>query len=386
MNEESIVEEIKDDPVDVVDTEAGSEQDPQPQNDEPKSNVSISESGNIKIDFSAKQADPVVAEPAIVDDVPLATEDKVVEEITEIVTDDPVVTPVVDKVVADEPVVDNKPVAQEYPENIQKLVQFLEETGGDITDYVRLNTDYSKLDEDVLLAEYYQATNPDLSEDELDFMLEDKFDYDEDVDSEKDIKRKKLSKKEELRKAKSYLEDLKSKYYGDIKAKKGLPQEAKEAVDFYQSYKQKTEAAKAQEEKVKKVFLDKTAQVFSEEFKGFEYNVGDKRYRVNIKEPNKVKDVQSDISNFIGKFLDSNNEMSNAKDYHKALYTAMNPDVVAKHFYEQGKADAIKASIARSKNVDMDPRSVHTSQPQAGWSVRSVNSDGGSGSKLKIKR
>ena len=158
------------------------------------------------------------------------------------------------------------------------------------------------------------------------------------------------------------------------------------SVGFPIPYKQETEAAKAQEEKVKKVFLDKTAQVFSEEFKGFEYNVGDKRYRVNIKEPSKVKDVQSDISNFIGKFLDSNNEMSNAKDYHKALYTAMNPDVVAKHFYEQGKADAIKASIARSKNVDMDPRSVHTSQPQAGWSVRSVNSDGGSGSKLKIKR
>jgi hypothetical protein len=218
--------------------------------------------------------------------------------------------------------------------------------------------------------------------------LEDKFDIDEDLLDEKEIKRKKLNKKEELRKAKKYLEDLRDKYYDSIKVNKAIPEEAKEAIDFYKSYKEKSESAKADEERVKKVFLERTNEVFSNDFKGFEYNVGDKTYRIAVKEPEKIKNTQSDISNVIKKFLNENNEIADAKGYHKALYSFQNPDLVAKHFYEQGKADAIKESIAKAKNISMEPRSVHTEAPMNnGFTIKSVNpGSNDSGSKLRIKR
>ena len=272
------------------------------------------------------------------------------------------------------------------PDNIQKVVDFINETGGSLEDYVKLNTDYASLNEDQLLKEYYQATRPDLDSEEIDFLLEDKFQWEDEYDDDKDIKRKKLARKEELLKAKKHLEGLKSKYYEEIKAGSKLNPEQQKAVEFFNRYTKENEEDLKVGEKQKSIFANKTQEVFSDQFKGFEYAVGEKRYRFNVKNVDEVKSTQSDLNNFVKKFLNDKNEMSDAKGYHKSLFTAMNPDAVANHFYEQGKADAIRESITKAKNVDMDPRGVHEQVTNSnGWTVRSVNGTDASEFKLKIR-
>ena len=279
-------------------------------------------------------------------------------------------------------IVEARETGQPLPENVQKLVSFIEETGGDITDYVTLNQDYSKLDNHTLLKEYYKSTKPHLSEDEVDFVMEDTFAYDEDEDSEKDIKRKKLAMKEQVASARQHLESVKSKYYEDIKGGSKLTTEQQEAVNFFNRYNEKSEINKKQHD----IFNKKTNQVFNDKFKGFEYNIGDKKFRFNVKDTGKVKETQGDINNFIKKFLNKDMRMEDAKGYHKSLYTAMNADAVANHFYEQGKADAVKDSVAKSKNIDMSPRQTFGDDLSAnGIKVKVLNEDS-SDFKFKIKR
>ena len=272
----------------------------------------------------------------------------------------------------------------DLPENIQKLVDFMNETGGSLADYVRLNTDYSKLDEDTLLIEYYQTTRPDLDEDEIAFLIEDKFMFDEEDDDYKEVKRKKLARKEELLKAKKHLESLKTKYYDEIKAGSKLTQDQQKAIEFFNRYNKENEESQKAAEKQVKTFLNKTKEVFSTDFKGFEYSVGDKKYRLNVKNPDEVMTKQSDLNNFVKKFLNENNEIADAKGYHKSLFTAMNTDLVANHFYEQGKADAIKESMAKAKNIDMSPRGAHENVTVSnGWTIKAV--DGVDNSRLRVK-
>lgn len=272
----------------------------------------------------------------------------------------------------------------DLPENIQKLVDFMNETGGSLADYVRLNTDYSKLDEDTLLIEYYQTTRPDLDEDEIAFLIEDKFMFDEEDDDYKEVKRKKLARKEELLKAKKHLEGLKTKYYDEIKAGSKLTQDQQKAIEFFNRYNKENEESQKAAEKQVKTFLNKTKEVFSTDFKGFEYSVGDKKYRLNVKNPDEVMTKQSDLNNFVKKFLNENNEIADAKSYHKSLFTAMNTDLVANHFYEQGKADAIKESMAKAKNIDMSPRGAHENVTVSnGWTIKAV--DGVDNSRLRVK-
>ena len=283
--------------------------------------------------------------------------------------------------VAEEAIKENLETGKPLPENIQKLIDFMEETGGDLTDYVTLNQDYDKLDNHTLLKEYYRSTKPHLSDDEVDFVMEDTFAYDEEVDDEKEIKRKKLAMKEQVASAKQHLDSVKSIYYEDIKSGSKLTDEQQKAIDFFNRYNEESESNK----KMAQVFKQKSEKVFNNEFKGFEYNVGDKRFRFNIKDVDKVKTTQKDINNFIGKFLNEDNTMSDAKGYHKGLYTAMNPDKIANHFYEQGRADALKDSIAESKNVSMDPRQSHQENVNtSGFKARVLNDDGPD-FKFKIK-
>ena len=271
------------------------------------------------------------------------------------------------------------------PENIQKLVDFMNETGGNIEDYVELNKDYSSLDNLSALHEYYKRTKPHLSAEEIDFMMEDKFNFDEEVDDEREVKRKKLALKEQVAEAKAYLDGQKSKYYDEIKAGSKLTAEQQKAMDFFNRYNKESEEADKINKKAKSVFLQKTNQVFNDKFKGFEYNVGDKKYRFNVKDAEKVKATQSDINNFVKKFLNESNEMSDAKGYHKSLFTAMNADAIAKHFYEQGRSDAVKDSVAKSKNVSMDPRKSQ-GEFQAGGVKVKVLGDSVSDFKFKIKK
>ena len=274
----------------------------------------------------------------------------------------------------------------ELPENIQKVVDFINDTGGTLEDYVRLNQDYSQLNEAQVLREYYESTKPHLDKEDIDLLMED-FSYDEDLDDQREIRKAKLAFKEEVAKAKTHLENQKSKYYEEIKAGSRLTPEQQKAVEFFNRYNKENEEVTRVAEKQKKTFLKRTDEVFSNEFKGFEYNVGDKKYRFNVKDASQVKNTQSDINNFVKKFLDENNNMKDAKGYHKSLFTAMNADAIANHFYEQGKADALKESIARSKNVNMDPRKSHEPVTDAkGFKARVISGDDTSRLKVKIRK
>jgi len=263
---------------------------------------------------------------------------------------------------AEEAVAEAEQTGKPLPENIQKLVDFMNETGGSLEDYVKLNQDYSKLDNISLLKEYYKQTKPHLNSEEIEFMMEDAFSFDEEEDEPRDIKRKKLALKEQVAQAKSHLENAKTKYYEEIQYGNKLTSDQQKAIDFFNRYNKESKEQKEINERQTRTFLNKTNQLFNKDFKGFEYNVGEKKFRFNVKNASTVKENQSDISNFIGKFLDKNNEIQDTKGYHKSLFTAMNPDAIAKHFYEQGKADALKESIAKSKNVSMDPRQEFNGQ------------------------
>ena len=300
------------------------------------------------------------------------TEDSTEEEITEVEEQ------------VEEAIAEAEATGKPIPENIQKLIDFMDETGGDLSDYVKLNQDYSNMDNQDLLYEYYKQTKPHLNAEEINFLMEDEFSYDEEADDERDIRRKKLALKEQVANAKAHLDGQKSKYYEDIKAGSKLTSEQQKAIDFFNRYNKESEATQKAAKKSTDVFTKKTEQVFNDKFKGFEYNVGDKKYRFNVNNADEVKNTQSDINNFVKKFLNENNEMSDAKGYHKSLYTAMNADAVAKHFYEQGKADAMKDSVAKAKNVDMNPRQSHGEIEAGGVKVK-VLGDNSSDFKFKIK-
>ena len=266
------------------------------------------------------------------------------------------------------------------PENIEKLVSFMEETGGTVADYVRLNADYSNVDNNTLVREYYKQTRPHLDHEDLSLLLED-FDYDEELDEDKDIRKKKIAFKEEVGKAKSFLEGLKGKYYDEIKLRPGVTQEQQQAVDFFNRYSEE----QAQAKKVNEDFLNKTSSYFSNDFKGFDFNVGDKKFRYGVKNPDQVAKEQNDISNFIKTFLNDKGEVVDAPGYHKAIYAAKNVDTIANHFYEQGKADAVKDVMAKSKNISTEPRQSAQGEVFVnGLKVKAIS--GVDSSKLKVKK
>ena len=311
---------------------------------------------------------------------------KVVEEVRE--TEEEVETPLtlVEETEVNEPVeVSKEPVQQaeptpQLPENIEKLVSFMKETGGTVADYVRLNADYSNVDNATLVREYYKQTRPHLDYEDVSLLLED-FTYDEELDDEKEIRKKKIAFKEEVGKAKSFLEDLKGKYYDEIKLRPGVTQEQQKAVDFFNRYNEEQQVAKQNQ----KHFSTITNELFSNDFKGFDFSVGDKKFRYGIKNPESVAKAQMDIANFIKTFLDEKGAVSDAKGYHKALYAARNADTLAQHFYEQGKADAVKEVMAKSKNISTEPRQTASGEVFVnGLKVKAIS--GVDSSKLKVKK
>ena len=274
----------------------------------------------------------------------------------------------------------------ELPENIQKVVDFMNETGGTLEDYVKINQDYSNIEDSSLLYEYYNQTKSHLSKDEIDFLIEDKFSWDEEVDEPKDIKRKKLAYKEEIAKARGHLEGLKGKYYEEVKLGSKLSKDQQEAIQFYNTYNTEQSDMQKKQEKQTAHFNNETNKVFSENFKGFEFKVGEnKKYRFNIKDKQSVQDKQANILNVFDKYINDNNMLQDANGYHKALFVADNADEIANHFYEQGRADAIKQLNAESKNINMDPRKTGIVEA-GGVKVRAISGDDSSKLRVKIKK
>ena len=343
-----------------------------------------------KIDFK-KEEDAVQTQETSTSDVVIeekkdeTSSEKVVEEIRdaeEVNKDDS--APVIEEITSEEEVKQPETTiepAPELPEGVEKLVSFMKETGGNMNDYLRLNADYSNIDEDVLLKEYYKNTKPHLETDEIDFIMEENFKVDEDYDEEREIRRKKLAKKEEIAKARKFLDNLKDTYYEEIKLRPTVNNELTKAKEFFDRFSKDKEVAQKQHE----MFKTNTKNLFSDQFKGFEFNLGEKSFRYGVSNPIEVAEAQSDISNVVKKFLNDKGEVVDVKGYHKAMYAARNADTIAQHFYEQGKADAVKDVVAKSKNINNEAR---TSAPNDiflnGFKLKAVS--GVDSSKLKIKR
>jgi len=268
------------------------------------------------------------------------------------------------------------------PENVEKLVQFMEETGGTVEDYVNLNRDISKMDSTTLLREYYKNTKPHLDVDDVDFLFNKNFAYDEEADDPSEIKAKQLAFKEELYNAQNYFNNSREKYYADLKLRKqeSVAPEYAEAMEYYNNSKQQSE----EYNNLQKEFIEKTNKVFNDNFKGFDFKVGENKYRFKVDNTEKVKQYQSDISNFINEFLGDDGSVADAAGYHRALFAAKNADKIANHFYEQGRADAVKEAAKQAKNINMDPRSDNsTIKTEYGDKIRVVS--GNSSDKLRIK-
>jgi hypothetical protein len=328
------------------------------------------------VEVSEEQVEEVLGEAEA--EVVAEVEDTVLQEIT-----DEEVEEVEEQV--EEAIAEAEATGKPLPENIQKLVDFMEDTGGDLNDYVSLNRDLTKLDDSEILDEYYKKTKSHLSAEERNFLLEDKYGFDEDMDDERTIRSKKIALKEQVAEAKAYLDGQKSKYYEEIKAGSKLTEEQQKAVNFFNRYNKESEETQKLTETNKQVFQQKTNNLFNDKFKGFDYSVGDKKYRFNVKNVDDVKTNQSDLNNFVQKFLDKNNQMNDAKGYHKSLFTAMNADAVAQHFYEQGKADAIKDTVAKGKNINVNPRGTHGETNVGGVKVRVLGEDSND-FKFKIRK
>tara|TARA_Y100000004_G_scaffold47915_1_gene52751 strand:- start:1550 stop:2719 length:1170 start_codon:yes stop_codon:yes gene_type:complete len=362
-----------------------------------ESHISFNEEGDIKVDLNKfnelNQNQDAVSESQT-EEVPVRNESEASEGIqqenVEATNEEP--TGEQEQAVQNEEpeVVENaqeEQVEEEYvdlPENIQKLMDFMEETGGDLQDYVRLNTDVKDLDDSEVLHDYYKRTKPHLNNEEINFLLEDRFSYDEEEDDQKEVKRKKLALKEQVAEARSYLDGQKSKYYEDIKAGSKLTSEQQKAIEFFNRYNQDEEQNMKIVKHQQETFYDKTNEVFNKDFKGFEFNVGDQKMTYNIQNVDDVKNKQIDINNFVGKFLNEG-LMSDAAGYHKGLFTAMNPDAIAKHFYEQGKSDAIKQSVADSKNINTSRESHKVYEGEGGLKIRVLGNDSDD-MKLRIKK
>ena len=280
-----------------------------------------------------------------------------------------------------EAVRDEKILGKPLPENIEKLVSFMEDTGGTVEDYVRLNADYSTIGENALIKEYYRKTKPYLESEDIDLMLED-YEYDEDLDEDRDIRKKKIAFKEEVAKAKSFLEETKSKYYDEIKLRPGVTQDQQKAMDFFNRYNEDQETAIKQHED----FKSKTNNYFNDEFKGFEFDVSGKKFRYGVQDPSKLAEDQSNINNFVGKFLNKEGEVTDTKGYHKALFMASNADTIINHFYEQGKSDATKDIIGKSKNPSTDVRQPAKTGFINGLKVKSVSAQDSSKLRIKTKK
>ena len=347
----------------------------------------------VKIDLSKAKEEKVETEVVKIQE-PVVEEPKPVEEVKPII-EEIVEEPIEEKKIEEEEVVEIgekmeqkivSPTPEEarevasLPENIEKVVDFMSETGGTLEDYVRLNADYSSIDNDTLLREYYKQTKSHLDSEEIDFLIEDNFSFDEEIDEERVVRKTKLAYKEEVAKAKNHLEGLKSKYYEEIKLRPGVTQDQQKAVDFFNRYNEEQDVASQQHED----FKSETKNYFSNEFKGFDFKVGEKKFRYGVKNVNDVAEKQSNITNTIKKFLSDDGSIKDVSGYHKAIYAAENADTIAQHFYDQGKADAIKGVVAKTKNISNEARATAPSDVfVSGYKVKAVT--GLDSSKLKIK-
>jgi len=269
----------------------------------------------------------------------------------------------------------------ELPEDIKKLMEF------GVDNYLKINRDWNSENDATILKEYYKQTKPHLDDDDIAYLLEEEYSYDEDIDDDRDIKKKKVALKEELFRAKGYLNDLKEQYKVELgSSQTEVSEDYKKAFNFYQEYTENSKKEIEIAQKKAEVFLDKTNRLFNSEFKGFEFNLGDKKQVFKPSDVLETKTTQSDISKVIANHLDENGYLKDEHQYHKALAMFRDPDGFAKFFYEQGKSDATNNVIKDAKNIEMSVRDKKDVTPKGdGPKMRVVSNDDFEGG-MKIRK
>jgi hypothetical protein len=271
---------------------------------------------------------------------------------------------------------------EEMDEEIKTYLKYKKETGRTFEDFKELNKDYDSVSEDDLLRKFYLSTQEGLDGDDVDVLL-DEFFYDEDYDDESVVKKTKLKKKKAVNEAKKFFNEQKEKYRVPLESSKSSSPSVD--VEEYETYKQYVSTAKSlEEENMRKAewFQQKTEELFSSDFKGFDFAIDDKKFTFLPGDREEVKKTQSNPYSFITKYLDDNGLMKDAAGYHRSLAMAMNPERFAKFFYEQGQSDATDDLSRKIKNVNMSERRAPESIANGEMKIRAVNPD--SGSKLKI--
>ena len=274
---------------------------------------------------------------------------------------------------------------QELPEDVAAYYKYRQETGRGLEDFVKLNRNLDESDGEKLLRDYLLETEDGLDSEDVDILLEE-YKYDEDLDDEGDIKKAKLAKKKAIAKAKRHFEEEKEKYKAPLESR-GV--DSLESSEEYQEYKQYVEQAKTYQEEQKRRkewFDDKTNEVFSEQFKGFEFNLDDKSYVYTPGDRTELKKLQQTPEAWLNKYLDEKGLVKDAAGYHKSLSVAMNPEKFARFFFEQGKAEAVDDVMRKTKNINMSERTTPQTTSKGGLKIRAVNQDSGRGLKIKSRR
>jgi hypothetical protein len=272
------------------------------------------------------------------------------------------------------------------PDEVSKYLDFKKETGRGFEDFIKANKNYDNLEDDQILKEYYSLTESDLDSEDIEYLMEDKFGYDEEVDDDRDIKKKNISKKRELAIAKKYLSKLSETYKTPLESSGGsYSEEQLKEINAYKEYVQKAQTEVESNKRKSEYFQKKTDEVFNSEFKGFEFKVGDKNVIYSSGDANEIKSKQVNVQSFINQYIGEDGLVNDAQGWHKALNAAMNPDKLAQYFYEQGKADAIGDVSKKSKNINMSLRQTPQSSPQKGFQARAVSTDSGRGLRIRSK-
>ena len=275
--------------------------------------------------------------------------------------------------------------APELPEDVAAYYKYKQETGRGLEDFIKVNRNLDEADGDSLLKEYLLLTEDGLDAEDVEMMMED-YKYDEDLDDEADIKKAKLAKKKAIAKAKKYFEEQKEKYQAPLESRGAGSLEDSEE---YQAYKQYVEQAKTYQEEQKRRkewFDEKTNEVFSDGFKGFEFSIDDKSYVYTPGDRTELKKLQQTPEAWLNKYLDDKGLVKDAAGYHKSLAVAMNPEKFARFFYEQGQANAVDDVMRKTKNINMSERSAPQTTTKGGLKIRAVNQDSGRGLKIKTRR
>lgn len=269
------------------------------------------------------------------------------------------------------------------PDDVEAFLKYKKETGRGIQDFLKLQEDFDSMNPDTMLKQYFMATEVGLDEEDIEAMMEE-FAYDEDLDDDSHIKKAKIAKKKAIAKAKDYFNSQKEKYKQPLESRGSqVSDDEKEEFDAYKQYIQKAKTLEEENIRKRDWFLKKTDEVFSQEFKGFEFNIDDKKVVFSPGDATELKKLQSNPANFINKYLDESGMVSDAAGYHRALAIAMNPEKFAKFFYEQGQADATDDVNKKIKNVNMSERRAPEAISKGGMQIREVNPDAGRGLKIK---